>query len=491
MTSSVNDLEILLRSRVPIIVVETRDEKRALDVFRRLALRTGQPVMRWSVTTGLQRIDLDLQAQAHAKEPDQALAQIKATGTTGLYLLLDFHPYLEDPTLVRMLKEIALGYGKATHTLVFISHACELPDELHALSARFDLSMPDREALKRWVNEEARHWAAAHPGQKVKTDNRTLDQLLKQLGGLTETDARRLIRSAIHDDGAITESDLPDIMQTKYRLLDQGGALSFELDTAEFGDVGGLNALKRWLEQRKHAFLEPDPALDAPRGILLVGVQGGGKSLAAKAVAGLWQLPLLRLDFGTLYNKFFGETERNLRSSLRTAEAMAPCVLWIDEIEKAIASGDYDSGTSKRVLGSLLTWLAERDKPVFLVATANRIDNLPPELIRKGRMDEIFFVDLPDITTRVQIFEIHLRKRDRQPHQFDLLQLAGASDGFSGAEIEQAVVAALYLAKEQNSELGTDHLLTELRQTRPLSVVMAERLQALRDWARDRTVSAN
>ena len=491
MTSSINDLEILLRSRVPIIVVETRDEKRALEAFKRLALRTGQPVMRWSVTTGLQRIDLDLQAQAHAKEPDQALAQIKATGTAGLYLLLDFHPYLEDPALVRMLKEIALGYGKAPHTLVFISHACKLPDELHALSARFDLALPDRDALKSWVNEEARQWAAAHPGQKVKADNHTLDQLLKQLGGLTETDARRLIRGAIHDDGAITESDLPDIMQAKYRLLDQGGALSFELDTAQFGDVGGLSALKRWLEQRKHAFLDPDPTLDAPRGILLVGVQGGGKSLAAKAVAGLWQLPLLRLDFGTLYNKFFGETERNLRSSLRTAEAMAPCVLWIDEIEKAIASGDYDSGTSKRVLGSLLTWLAERDKPVFLVATANRIDNLPPELIRKGRMDEIFFVDLPDVATRVQIFEIHLRKRNRQPHQFDLLQLAGASDGFSGAEIEQAVVAALYLAREQDSELDTDHLLTELRQTRPLSVVMAERLQTLRDWARNRTVSAN
>jgi SpoVK/Ycf46/Vps4 family AAA+-type ATPase len=405
--------------------------------------------------------------------------------------LLDFHPYLDDPAHVRMIKEIAMGYGEAPHTLVFISHACDLPAELKSLSARFDLALPSRTALEQWIREEAKNWASGQSGKKVKTDNLTLDHLLKQLGGLTESDARRLIRNAIHDDGAITESDLPGVLRAKYKLLDQGGALSFELDTAQFAEVGGLNALKRWLTQRQRAFLEPDPTLDAPKGILLVGVQGGGKSLAAKAVAGLWQLPLLRLDFGTLYNKFFGETERNLRSSLRTAEAMAPCVLWIDEIEKAIASGDYDSGTSKRVLGSLLTWLAERDKPVFLVATANRIDNLPPELIRKGRMDEIFFVDLPDEATRAQIFDIHLRKRGQQAHAFDQLQLARQSEGFSGAEIEQAVVAALYLAREQNAVLDNEHLLTELAQTRPLSVVMAERLRELRDWARNRTVSAN
>jgi SpoVK/Ycf46/Vps4 family AAA+-type ATPase len=280
-------------------------------------------------------------------------------------------------------------------------------------------------------------------------------------------------------------------MQAKYQLLEQGGALSFELDTAQFADVGGLAKLKLWLQRRKSIFLDPDPALDPPRGILLVGVQGGGKSLAAKAVSGLWQLPLLRLDFGTLYNKFFGETERNLRNALRTAEAMAPCVLWVDEIEKAIASGDYDSGTSKRVLGTLLTWLAERDRPVFVVATANRIDQLPPELIRKGRLDEIFFVDLPDTDTRAQIFAIHLRKRDQQVEQFDLAALAEQAEGFSGAEIEQAVVAALYLAREQRTPLKYLHLADALRETRPLSVLMAEQLDALRLWAKDRTVAAH
>jgi len=491
MESSVNDLEILVRSRVPVILIETADEPRALEVFRRLAVRLGQPVMRWSITTGLQRLDLDLQPQTHARDPAQALGQIKATSAPGIYLLLDFHPYLEDPAHVRMIKEIALGYGDAGHTLVFISHRCELPADLRPLSARFEISLPDQQALERQIREEARVWAGTHPGQKVKTDERTIKQLLKQLGGLSASDAQRLIRNAIHDDGAITESDLPKVMQAKYRLLDQGGALSFELDTAQFADVGGLERLKRWLQQRRDVFLAPDPALDPPRGILLVGVQGGGKSLAAKAVAGLWHLPLLRLDFGTLYNKFFGETERNLRTSLATAEAMAPCVLWVDEIEKAIASGDYDSGTSRRVLGTLLTWMAERDAPVFMVATANRIDSLPPELVRKGRLDEIFFVDLPDAATRLKIFDIHLSKRGQPPHDFELTRLAAESEGFSGAEIEQAVVAGLYLAREQGRPLDTAHLLTELGQTRPLSVVMAEQLAALRAWAAGRTVPAN
>jgi SpoVK/Ycf46/Vps4 family AAA+-type ATPase len=491
METGVHDLELLIRSRVPIILIETADEPRALELFTRLAIAIGKPVMRWSVTSGLQRIDLDLQPQTHAKDPHQALGQIKATSTPGIYLLLDFHPYLEDPGHVRMIKEIALGYSESQHTLVFISHACELPEELRAFSARFDLALPDQKALEAWIREEARSWSEIHPGRKVKTDNVTLDRLVRQLGGLTESDARRLIRNAIHDDGAITESDLPQLNRLKYELLDQGGALSFEFDTVRFAEVGGLARLKHWLGQRKDVFLSPDAALDPPKGILLVGVQGGGKSLAAKAVAGLWQLPLLRLDFGTLYNKFFGETERNLRNSLRTAEAMAPCVLWVDEIEKAIASGDYDSGTSKRVLGTLLTWLAERDQPVFMVATANRIDALPPELIRKGRLDEIFFVDLPDSAARIQILDIHLSKRGQHAQAFNLAELARHSDGFSGAEIEQAVVAALYLAREQRRPLDTGHLLSELQQTRPLSVVMAEQVEALRDWARHRTVMAN
>jgi SpoVK/Ycf46/Vps4 family AAA+-type ATPase len=489
--NDLHDLELLLRSRVPLIVIETRDEKGVAGLFAELAVSLAIPVMAWSATTGLQRIDYEAAPQRHASEPQQALGQIKATATPGIYLLMDFHPYLDDAYNVRLLKEIALDYADLGHTLVLVSHELELPAELAGFSARFNLSLPDSERLEDIIQDEAGHWSEQHRGEKVRTNRRTLDLVINQLRGLTGSDARRVIRRIIHDDGAINEDDLDRVTRARYQLLDTNGALSCEFDTSEFAGVGGLNKLKRWIELRRDVFLKPDAALDPPRGILLVGVQGGGKSLAAKAVAGMWSVPLLRFDIGTLYNKFHGETERNLREALRAAEAMAPCVLWIDEIEKAIAAGDNDGGTSRRMLGSLLTWMAERTAPVFIVATANVIEHLPPELVRKGRLDEIFFVDLPDAASRAEIFAIHLRKREHKPVDFDILQLANLTGGFSGAEIEQAIVAATYLAREQDANLATDHVITEIQQTRPLSQVMAEPLARLRQWAQDRTVPAN
>jgi SpoVK/Ycf46/Vps4 family AAA+-type ATPase len=486
-----HDLELLLRSRVPLIVVETRDETRVMRLFSTLALRLAMPVMAWSTTNGLHRIDYESSPQRHTSEPRQALGQIKATTQATIYLLLDFHPYLEDPYNIRLLKEIALDYPRLGHTLVLVSHQLEIPPELRSYSARFSLSLPDTAGLDEIIREEAGHWSKANHGKKVKTDHRILDLLTSQLRGLTATDARRIIRSVIYDDGAISNDDLNRATRERYTLLDHNGALSCEFDTVDFLDVGGLDNLKRWIMRRRSVFLEPDGKLDIPRGILLVGVQGGGKSLAAKAVAGLWHLPLLRLDFGTLYNKFFGETERNLREALKAAEAMAPCVLWIDEIEKAIAAGDYDSGTSRRILGNLLTWMSERTAAVFIVATANVIEHLPPELIRKGRLDEIFFVDLPDSTTRAEIFSIHLRKRELSPLDFDIQALTALTDGFSGAEIEQVIVASLYLAREQRMHLNTTHIRDEIVQTQPLSRVMTEKVNRLRAWAKGRTVSAN
>ncbi len=486
-----HDLELVLRSHVPIVVLETHDESRVLDQFRQLAVRLGKPVLAWTVTTGLRRIDLDIEVASPASEPSALLEQVRATETPGIYLLLDFHPYLDDPVHVRLLKEIALRSDPGGHTLVLVSHALDLPPELRGFTARVEMALPDAKALEELIREEAKAWSGANGGRRVATDNRTLEMLIRHLGGLTVADARRLVRHAIQEDGAITQEDLPQVMQAKYRLLDRGGVLSFEFDTARLADVGGLTRLKRWLQQRQTSFLERESGLEPPRGILLVGVQGAGKSLAAKAVAGLWGLPLLRLDFGTLYNKFHGETERNLRESLAAAEAMAPCVLWVDEVEKGVAADQHDGGTSQRVLGTLLTWMAERKAPVFLVATANVIERLPPELIRKGRLDEIFFVDLPDTRVREEIFAIHLRKREQDPAAFDLPALAAAAEQFSGAEIEQVVVAALYLAREQRAPLETRHLLTELGQTRPLARVMVEKISALRNWARERTVPAN
>jgi SpoVK/Ycf46/Vps4 family AAA+-type ATPase len=298
-----------------------------------------------------------------------------------------------------------------------------------------------------------------------------------------------LALKAINDNGAISESELPEVMRAKYELLGRDSPLSFEYETAQFGEIGGMKRLRNWLDVRKSFFREGGPAnLDPPRGVLLLGVQGCGKSLAAKAAAGVFGVPLLRLDFGVLYSKYYGETEKNLRKALDTAEVMAPCVLWLDEIEKGMAVGDDDDGLSRRVLGTLLTWMSERRKPAFIVATANDITRLPPEMVRKGRFDEIFFVDLPSASNRSDILKIHLQKRNLESKKFDLEALTKATEGFSGSEIEQAIVSAMYTAHAQGRELSQADLLTEIRQTRPLSVVMSENVEGIRRWATDRTV---
>jgi SpoVK/Ycf46/Vps4 family AAA+-type ATPase len=317
--------------------------------------------------------------------------------------------------------------------------------------------------------------------------------VVRNLAGLPLRDARRIARHLIHRDGALNVEDLPELAKLKFELLDKGGLLHFEYHTAQFSEVAGLSRLKTWVAQRRAVFLgENAPAkLDPPKGVLLLGVQGCGKSLAAKAVAGGFGVPLVRLDFGALYNKFHGETERNLRESLKSAEALAPCVLWIDEIEKGLATSSSDDGVSKRILGYLLTWMAERRSKVFLVATANAVHELPAELLRKGRFDEIFFVDLPGPAVRAEIFRLHFDKRKVDWEAFELDRLVQASEGFSGAEIEQAVVASLYAAHGEDSHLGQDHVLNELTNTRPLSVLMAEKVEALREWARTRTVPAD
>ncbi len=280
-------------------------------------------------------------------------------------------------------------------------------------------------------------------------------------------------------------------MRAKYQLLGRESLLSFENETVQFGQVGGMKRLRHWLTLRKDFFLDPNPTLDPPRGVLLIGIQGCGKSLAAKAAAGIFGVPLLRLDFGMLYNKYYGETERNLRNALETAEVMSPCVLWIDEIEKGLSVDNDDDGLSRRVLGTMLTWLSEKRKSVFIVATANDITSLPPEMVRKGRFDEIFFVDLPSPENRREILDIHLRKRGLEVQDFRLEDLVPATDGFSGSEIEQAIVSAMYVAHAQGAPMAQTELLEEINQTKPLSVVMAEKVQALRQWADGRTVSCD
>lgn len=488
------DLALILSSRSPIVVIETQDETRILELLRSITIASPSseymPLFRWTITDGLQRLDIALEPQMLNSEPTDVLKHIRAVKKPGLYILLDFHPFLEDPVHVRLLKDICLRYPKMARQIVLISHKVTLPRELESFAARLDLALPSETERRKIVERVADEWSRENQGSRVQADPKAHKLLIQNLAGLTYADTRRLARNAVFDDGAISKSDLPGVMKAKYELLNRGGALHFEYDTARFSDVGGMERLKTWLSQRKAAFRGDKSAahLDPPKGILLIGIQGCGKSLAAKATAGIFGVALLRLDFGSLYDKYHGETERKLRESLRTADVMSPCVLWIDEIEKGLAGRGGETGTTQRVLGTFLTWLAEKKGTVFVVATANDISAMPPELVRKGRFDEIFFVDLPRQRIRASIFAIHLSTRDQTLKDFDIEKLSSLSKGFSGAEIEQVVVSALYAAHAKQEALSTRHLAQEIRQTKPLSVVMSERVSALRQWASGRTV---
>ncbi len=416
------DFNLILDARIPIIVVGSTDEPRVLAMLLNSAIQRRMAYYEWTATRGLKLGGLD---EPNRSEPDKlepldVLNHIAKTPGPALYALCDFHPYLDkEPVNVRHLKDIAHDIERLGNVVVLISHALEIPTELGRFTASFSLKLPTDDELMGMVRKQAQAWSEKHNGQKVRTDSETLKKLIANLRGVSHAEAQLLIRHAVQTDGAITESDIPEVNRLKFDLLDAEGVLHFEYDTERFANVAGLSNLKQWLQLRERSFL--DNQQDSPRGVMLLGVQGGGKSLTAKAIAGFWVLPLLRLDFGALYNKYFGESERNLRNSLKQAEMMSPCVLWMDEIEKGLATGgSSDNATSHRILGTLLTWMAESPKPVFIVATSNDIAALPPELVRKGRIDEIFFVDLPELEVREDIFRIHLTKRSLDPKEFDL-----------------------------------------------------------------------
>ncbi|UNK48193.1 AAA family ATPase [Lysobacter sp. S4-A87] len=494
--SELQDLTALIRANTPLIVIETRDEARVVELFRQALMQVWRALHRWSITEGLRRIDLDKEDPPEvAPDASTTLHAIRDATQRGIYLLLDIHPYLGYASTQRLLRDIIQRRDCEPHVLVLVGHKVELPPELDALAVRFTPRLPDANALLKLVREEAEAYTREHGGRRVEADAETVKQIVRNLRGLDPIDARRITRHLIHNDGALGPGDLPQLAKLKFELLNRSGHLHYEYDNARMDDVAGARRFKRWIEQRRGVFTSGDapPGLDPPKGVLLLGVQGCGKSMLAKAVAAGFGVPLVRLDFGTLYDKFHGETEKNLRAALSSAEQLEPCVLWIDEIEKGLAGdgGDSDGGVSRRVLGYLLTWMAERKSRVFLVATANQIDALPPELLRKGRFDEIFFIDLPDAAAREQLFALHLRRRALEPSGFDLASLVAASDGFSGAEIEQAIVAALYAAHAAKAPLNDFTLRAELKQTRPLSVLMAEQVQQLREWANGRTVPAD
>jgi len=495
-----SDLLIMLKSRIPLIVIETNEELRAIELIVKMSIQLAKPVFQWSVASGLTANNIAIlgsdERVPKTEEASAVLTHIFKTQTPAFFILCDFHPFFEDePVSVRRLKEIALKFDQLQHHILLISHELNLPPELNSFASKFHMTLPTDEQIRRMVISEIRRWSVENQGRQVRIDNHAFIQIIHHLRGLSATSAERLARSIIVGDGAISTEDIERISKAKAELMDLGGVLHYEFETAKFEDVAGLVHLKHWVQERKNAFLVSASSnkkqLDFPKGIMLLGVQGSGKSLAAKAVAGSLNLPLLRLDIASLYNKYIGQSEANLKRAFLLADKMAPAVLWIDEIEKSIHNGDdADNGTSKRILGMMLTWMSERKKPVFIVATSNDVSQLPPELIRKGRLDEMFFVDLPAEKMRVDIFKIHLKKRELDENEFDIQQLAQLAEGFSGAEIEQVIISAIYSARAKQASIRTEHFVDAIDKTRPLSVIMAEKIDALRLWAKDRTVSA-
>jgi ATP-dependent 26S proteasome regulatory subunit len=502
--ATIESLSELLATRTPIVVIETHDERRVMALFGLAAQRNNREVWQWSASRGLRvahnlQLSLaDIDNGAHAdgnatKELPEALAAADKLKNNALVLFLDVHPYLSNPVIARGMKELALKAESKGVQLVFVGHDIALPDELAPYSSRFELEPMTLERVKALFNEEAQNRRQRN-GSDLVGERTTLDSLLRHMVGMPEPAVRHMVRLAL-GDGKITTQDLVRALAVKQDMMGAAELLVFESKLPSMDQVAGMAALKRWLQLRREPFLHGEASgLPPPRGVLLLGVQGAGKSLAAKAIAASWQVPLFRMDFGALFDKYQGESERKLREALRVADAMQPCVLWMDEVEKGLASGgggDGDTGAGKRMLGTLLTWMAERKSAVFLVATANDIDSLPPELMRKGRFDEIFFVDLPDAPTREAIFRIHLGKHQVAANDAALAALAQASNGFAGAEIEAAVLAARYEAHALAQPAGLMHVQAELARTKPLSVTRAEAIGALRQWAAGRTVSAD
>ena len=487
------DLELLVRSRYPIIAVETWEEDRLQTTLRQVGAKLKLHVYEWAVGNPVRRLGMIGDEGHEAQTPLEALRSVTSLGD-GIFHFKDLYRFFGEGPVVRRLLDLAPAMEQDRRSIVVSAPRIALPAELEKRSAFFRFALPTADELRSLAKSVIDSLKREHK-VRVEITDADFDQLVDRLRGMTLFEAEKAVTSVVLRDMALTHEDLAFVTELKKELLAKDGVLEFIATDHALDGVGGFKSLKAWLAKRRRAFTPEAKAFGIvpPKGILLLGVQGCGKTLVAKSIARDWGLPLLRLEPGKLYDKFIGESEKNLEKALGVAEGMAPCVLMIDEVEKgfaAVSQSESDAGLSRRLFGRLLGWLQDRDASVFVVATSNAIDQLPPEMVRKGRFDEIFFIDLPDADERNEIFRIHIARRKRDPAAFDLAALSAASDGFSGAEIEQAVVAALYTAFSASTELQTSHIVDELKTTRPLSVVRAEAIAELRAWAADRAVPA-
>jgi SpoVK/Ycf46/Vps4 family AAA+-type ATPase len=489
-----DQLCLLINSRNPIISVETTEEHRFFSLLETVADRLTVPLYTWSVTTGLARSGGAV--IYNSEQPEQALANIGVIQGDAIFLLRDFARYCDNDRISRKLRDLADGFRTARRSIILVAAALSLPPELTADAQEFQLGLPSADKLIVAVRSTLAELNASQ-GLPNTLDAIGVAQLAKSLAGLSQEEAMRVLRQCALTRRRTDAGLLDDVADAKRQALRTEGLLENVKRDASFRDVAGLQRLRDWIAKRKSAWTPEGQrfGLVPPKGILITGVQGCGKSLAARAVAGEWSYDLVRLDAGALYDKFIGESEKRLRKALELAQRLSPVVLWIDEIEKAFASagssGDADAGLSQRLLATLLTWMQERESGVFLAATSNNITVLPPEMLRKGRFDEIFFVDLPNTQVRAALFALHLKKRGRDPETFDTAKLAEASDGFSGAEIEQAIVSGLYTAFSQKQQLSTEILLVEIKSTQPLSATRAEEITSIREWAKNRAAPAD
>jgi SpoVK/Ycf46/Vps4 family AAA+-type ATPase len=488
------ELDVLIRARYPLLYLVSWEETRAEQMLKRIADRHGKNVFFWSLTRGL--CDPQQVCNESVNAPRPVLDHIEKADGRTLFVLKDFHPHLQEPVIIRRLRDLVESLKSTGKTVIILAPQLTVPVELEKDITVVDYALPDREELRGVLETVVR---ASEGGSRFKVvlEDREKERLLQSIMGLTRSEAENALAKAIvlHTQLDIRAIDV--VLQEIKQIIRKSRMLEYFEAREDLSAIGGMDVLKEWLHQRGKAFSVEARSfgLPEPRGLLLLGVQGCGKSMACKAIASLWKLPLLRLDMGAVFGSFIGQSEDNIRRAIATAEAVAPCVLWVDEIEKAMSgtgsSNTSDAGTTARVFSTFLTWLQEKTKPVFVAATANNIHALPPELLRKGRLDELFFIDLPDPTERRQIFTIHLAKRKRKAEAFDIDILAAAAAGFSGAEIEQSVISGLYQAFGQNRDLTTQDVLDAVQATVPLSRTMEEEIARLRDWARSRTRSAS